>query len=211
MKFRRKSADPVEPTETDVEAPAAEESAAIGPFDIDEDPADGYARIDLGSLLIPVAEGLELRLQVDEATQEVRAALLTTDEGALELRAFAAPRNGDLWSEARPKIAAEYAQRGGTASERTGPWGPELACQITLKTPDGGTGTQPARIIGVNGPRWMVRATLLGRAAVDASQASGWEEVIQRVLVRRGDQAMPVGDELPLRVPTDGSVQRSDG
>jgi hypothetical protein len=231
VKFRRKSAEEVEWGEVKAEAvdddapddldddldddddgdepPAA--GPALGPHDAEGAPDDGYARVDLGSLLIPAADGLELRLQVDEATDEVRAALLTSNEGALELRAFAAPRNGDLWSEVRPKIAADFAQRGGTASAGEGPWGPELACQLTVNTPDGRTGTQPSRIIGINGSRWMLRATLLGRAAVDESQAHAWEEIIGRILVRRGDGAMPVGSELPLQVPAGGVMRGSDG
>ena len=204
MKFRRKSADPVETA--DVEEPAEEEAPATGPFDA-EDPADEYTRIDLGSLLLPTAEGLELRLQIDEQTEEVRTVILASNEGGLEVRAFAAPRGGDLWSEVRPKIAADFAQRGGTATEREGHWGPELACQLTVKTPDGGTGTQASRIIGINGSRWMLRATLLGRAAVDPSQTSHWDELIKRIRVRRGDHAMPVGAELPLQVPQGADPQ----
>lgn len=211
MKFRRKSTESGDwgvevMAEPDVDDPAEEEAPATGPFDVD-DPADEYTRIDLGSLLLPTAEGLELRLQIDEQTEEVRTAILASKEGALELRAFAAPRGGDLWSEVRPKIAADFAQRGGTATERTGSWGPELHCQLTVKTPDGGTGTQASRIIGINGSRWLLRATLLGRAAVDPSQTAHWEELIQRVRVRRGDHAMPVGSELPLQVPPGANPQ----
>ena len=44
--------------------------------------------------------------------------LMAASEGALELRAFSAPRNGDLWSEVRPQLAADMARRGGTATER---------------------------------------------------------------------------------------------
>ena len=212
MKFRRKSADAVEPeAEATVEVPVEDTRPEIGPYDISDFVEDDYARVDLGSLYLPAAEGLELRLQVDENTQEVRAAMLASNEGAVEVRAFAAPRNADLWADVRPKIAADFAQRGGTATEQQGPWGVELACQLTVKTPDGQTGTQPSRIIGINGPRWMLRATLLGRAAIDASQKQAWEEVIQRIVVRRGDHAMPVGDELPLRMPSGNATRLTGG
>ena len=77
-------------------------------------------------------EGAELRLQVDEQTGEVQSVMLAGEEGALELRAFAAPRNGDLWSEVRPQIAADVAQHGGTATEREGRWGTELVCQMQV-------------------------------------------------------------------------------
>jgi hypothetical protein len=215
VKFRRKSADaeaaaaadPAAETETPEEPGAA---VAGGPYDIDDLPDDRTARIDLGSLLVAPAEGLEVRLQVDEERDQVQAVLLAGPEGALELRAFAAPRNGDLWSETRPRIAADFAQRGGTATEREGRFGTELVCQVTMRMADGRTGTQPSRIIGVNGPRWLLRATLLGRPAQEPETAGGWEDVIARVAVRRGAHAMPVGAELPLTMPPpEQLIQRS--
>ena len=77
--------------------------------------------------------------------------MLAGADGAVELRAFAAPRGGDLWDEIRPQIAAEYAQRGGTATEREGRYGTELHCQLTVRTDDGKTATQPSRVVGING------------------------------------------------------------
>lgn len=213
MKFRRKSSDTPDEVVTDAADPATEPGAAAGPHDADAIPGEGAeGRIDLGSLLIVPREGMEVRLQVDEETEAVQAVLLATEEGALELRAFAAPRNGDLWGEVRPAIAADFAQRGGTASEREGRFGTELACALTVQLPDGQTGTQPSRIIGVNGARWMLRATLLGRPAFEEAVAGPWEDVIADVVVRRGTQAMPVGAELPLRLPPrDQLVERPSG
>jgi hypothetical protein len=178
-------------------------AAATGPFDIDDVAGDGVQRVDLGSLLLTPEPERELRLQVDERTQQVQAVVLTGPDGALELRAFSAPRNGDLWSEVRPQIAADMSRRGGTATERDGSFGPELVCQLTVKTDDGRTATQPSRIIGINGPRWMLRATLLGRPAMDPAAAGPWEETLRKVVVRRGEHAMPVGDPLPVTLPPD--------
>ena len=205
MKFRRKSA-PAEPgvgPDVEEEGVAEVDAAPVtGPFDVDDLAADDpLARIDLGSLLIPAAEGVELRLQVDEATDQVQSVLLAGEEGAVEVRVFAAPRNGDLWGEIRPRLAADFAQRGGTATERTGPFGPEVLGQLTVRTPDGRTGTQVSRVIGVNGPRWMLRATLLGRPAVEPESAQPWEDLIAGIAVRRGSQAMPSGAELAVTMP----------
>jgi hypothetical protein len=199
VKFRRKSteseaveATPDEPVEPD---------QAVGPFDVDDLPADGVERVDLGSLLIQPEDGRELRLQVDEASGAVQSVVLAGPDGAVELRAFAAPRGGDLWSEVRPQIAAEMAQRGGTATEREGPFGTELVCRVTTTRESGSSGTQPSRIIGINGPRWMLRATLLGRPAMEVDSSEAWEETITKVAVRRGSGAMPVGDVLPVTLP----------
>ena len=205
MKFRRRTDQPEPVEETAGESPVEEVAApaATGPFDIDDVAGDGVQRVDLGSLLLTPEPERELRLQVDERTQQVQAVVLTGPDGALELRAFSAPRHGDLWTEVRPQIAADMARRGGTATEREGAFGPELVCQLTVKTDDGRTATQPSRIIGVNGPRWMLRGTLLGRPAVDPEAAGAWEETLRRVVVRRGDHAMPVGDPLPVTLPPD--------
>lgn len=200
MKFRRKSAGPgADEVETPEEAAPA--TPPVGPFDVDELPEDGVERVDLGSLLIAPEEDRELRLQVDETTGEVQSVMLASADGAVELRAFAAPRGGDLWSDVRPRIAADMAQHGGVATEREGRFGTELVCQLSVTRGDGTTGTQPSRIIGINGPRWMLRATLLGRPATDPDGSTAWEDTITRVAVRRGGAAMPVGDLLPVTLP----------
>ena len=218
MKFGRKSTPTPDPAETvgPEETPQVAEPRT-GPFDADEVPDDGVSRVDLGSMLVAPVPGSELRLQVDERTQQVQSVLLAGADGALELRAFAAPRHGDLWSEIRPQLAADMARRGGTATERQGRFGPELVCQFTVKTPDGRTGQQPSRIVGINGSRWLLRATFLGKPATDEEIAASWEDALTQIAVRRGDQAMPVGDPLPVtlpdearRVAPDGPVQDSD-
>lgn len=201
MRLRRKSetsADADVDLGDEQEAPT---EAAPGPYDADDLPADDAERVDLGSLLIIPEPGRELRLQVDEASGAVQSVVLAGPDGALELRAFAAPRNGDLWSEARPQIASEMAQHGGTATEREGRWGTELVCRVQVRTADGKTGTQDSRVIGVNGPRWLLRATLLGKPATDLDGSADWEDALSRVAVRRGAHAMPVGEALAVTMP----------
>jgi hypothetical protein len=208
--FRRRSREePVEPDDIRPDE-QADDLAGVpadqhtgGPWDADEVPEDGIDRVDLGSLRVAPAEGTELRLQVDEQTGEVQSAMLAGEEGAIELRAFAAPRGGDLWSEVRPQIAGDVAQHGGTATERDGRWGVELVCQMQVVMPDGTSAMQPSRIVGVNGPRWLLRATFLGHPAVEPDDAREWEDALGAVVVHRGSHAMPVGDALPLVLPDD--------
>ncbi|PWN03659.1 DUF3710 domain-containing protein [Nocardioides silvaticus] len=218
MRFRRKSDvdDAPETSETGAENeaetvadgdPAAEPAGGEGgPFDADDLPDDGVPRIDLGALLVAPAEGRDLRVQVDEKTGTVRSVVLAGKDGAVELRAYAAPRNGDLWGEVRPQIAADAARRGGTATENDGPFGTELFCEMQVKNAEGKVATQPSRVIGFNGPRWLLRATFLGRPAVDAEALDEWCSTVTRVAVRRGAQAMPVGEQLPLTLPAE--IQR---
>ncbi|MDN4173182.1 DUF3710 domain-containing protein [Nocardioides sp. SOB77] len=205
VKFRRKSVDPTPAGGSTGDGAHADDAAGatapVGPYDSAELPPGDGERVDLGSLLIAAAPDRELRLQVDERTGEVQAVLLTGTDGALELRAFAAPRNGDLWSELRPRIVAEMAQRGGTATEREGRFGTELLCDLPVTRADGQSATQPSRIIGINGPRWLLRATLLGRPAVDPEAGREWEDVVTNVAVRRGAGAVPPGEPLPVTMP----------
>ena len=208
MKFRRKAQatdaaegedTPTTGTDGAIETP----DTRTGPFDVSQVEGDGIDRADLGSVLVPAIADRELRLQVDEQSGLVRSVMLAGSDGACEFQAFAAPRNGDLWSDVRPQIAADMARRGGEATEREGRWGTELVCQMPVKRPDGTDATQPSRIIGINGDRWMLRASFLGRPALDPDNTAEWEDALAQVVVRRGEQAMPVGEPLPVRLPDD--------
>jgi len=217
VKFGRKKS---EGSEAAPQGDQAEETAAVqadapaqpgdslrseGPWDVSEVdlPEEDPTRVDLGSLVVPRREGLELQLQVDQQTQQVVAVVLADKEGAVELRAFAAPRNGDIWDDVRQQIAAEVSRRGGTASEADGPWGTELRVVLKVTTPEGQTGTQPSRVFGIPGPRWMLRATFFGRPALEPSENGTIEQVLRDVVVRRGGQPFAPGEALPLTVPSE--------
>ena len=203
--FRRRSSSEPDAAEPEAAGAPGEQPVldARGPWDSENAPADDLDRVDLGSLRVAPRDGADLRLQVDESTGEVQSVMLAAEEGALELRAFAAPRNGDLWAEVRPQIAADISRHGGTATEREGRWGTELVCQMQVVLPDGNQAMQPSRIIGVNGARWLLRATFLGGPAVEPENADDWEDALAQVVVHRGSHAMPVGDALPLTLPED--------
>lgn len=208
MRFRRKSDENAQPgDETAVQsaeaAPAAGTDPDSGPYDVSQVEGDGIERADLGSVLVPAIADRELRLQVDEKSGQVRAVMLAGQDGACEFQAFAAPRNGDLWADVRPQIAQDMVRRGGQATEREGRWGTELVCEMPVQRPDGSTATQPSRIIGINGDRWMLRASFLGRPALEPDATADWEDALAQVVVRRGEQAMPVGEPLPVKLPDD--------
>ncbi|MET3960242.1 hypothetical protein ABIE44_000176 [Marmoricola sp. OAE513] len=215
MRLRRKNTDPVvEPAGTpdaSVVEPAetSADPAPAGPVDVEDlDPDTTY--IDLGSMLVAPVDGLELRLQVDEDSGEVLAVLLVAEEGVLEMRAFANSRGGDLWDEARSEIAADTERRGGTATEREGSFGTELYCQVPVEGPEGESLVQPSRIVGYNGPRWFVRATMAGRPAMDAEYCAPFEQAIRSLAVRRGHEAMAPGEPLPLKLPPEARPQTED-
>jgi Protein of unknown function (DUF3710) len=178
---------------------------ANGPWDVSEVriDEDDSSRIDLGSLLLTPRDGLELQLQVDEASGEVAAVILAGETGAVELRAFAAPRNGDIWDAVRRQVAGEVARMGGTATELEGAYGTEVKVALTVTRDDGQRVQQASKVVGIPGPRWLLRATLFGRPAVEHLEDGDVETALRDVVVVRGSTPFPPGDPLPLTMPAD--------
>ena len=182
--------------------------AAVGPFDISEVDEETRDCVDLGSLLVTPVGEMELRLQVEEESGAVIAAVLVAEEGALELRAFAASRGGGAWDELRPRIAAETARMGGTVTEQEGSFGTEMLCHVPVEDENGQLVTQASRIVAHEGSAWMLRATLMGLPAVDAGSAGPWEETIRQTVVRRGRDAMAPGSAAAPRAASRGQARR---
>lgn len=173
---------------------------ARGPWDADA-PFPAGSRVDLGAIQLPSVEGMEVRLEVDKATNVVSAVAVLLDGSSLQLQAFAAPRTDGIWDEIRDEIAASITQQGGTVDDLPGPFGRELLARLPVRTPEGRTGHRPARFIGSDGPRWFLRGVLTGRAAVEPDAAGTLEELFSQVVVVRGTDARPPRDLLPLQLP----------
>ena len=82
-----------------------------------------------------------------------------------------------------------------------GPFGTELRARFPATTSDGTKGYRPARFIGIDGPRWFLRAVISGPAAIEPTASAEFDELIRAVIVRRGGDPMPPRDLLPLQVP----------
>ncbi|WP_410787302.1 DUF3710 domain-containing protein [Kribbella sp. C-35] len=204
MIFRRKGKNDEPETGESLDETGTADVRAEGPFDSTEvDAADLEAedRIDLGALVVTGMPGMELGLQVDEQSGVVQAVLLMLDDSALELRAFAAPKTSGIWDEVRQEIAGEAARMGGTATESEGPFGTELVLVVPVEDPEGQVFSQTSRVIGVDGPRWLLRGTVLGRAAVESDAAEPMEATLRNVVVVRGNEPMAVRESLPLQMP----------
>lgn len=188
---------------TDVEAPAAAEPQPVGhpagPWDV-ADLTDDLGRFDLGGLRLAVPESGSVQLEVGEG---MLLPTVVTDSGALQLSAFAAPRREGIWAEVRAEIAEALRHDGGTAEEVDGPFGPELLAQVPVAAPDGTVALQPARFLGVDGPRWFLRGLVTGPAATDPAAAAVLEDAFRQTVVVRGSDAMAPRDPIALRVPRD--------
>ena len=190
-----------------------EETETTGPWDVADVPDDGVARIDLGALRLPAMSGMELRVDVN-AQQQVVGASLRSGESLLQLSVFAAPRAGGLWDDVRAELARNAGDQGASLTEVEGPFGPELAGTVLVAGPaqPGQPGApkpvrQPARFLGVDGPRWFLRGMLSGPAAAGPADAAALEEAFRAVVVVRGTAPMPVRDQLPLTLPPQAAEQ----
>lgn len=171
-----------------------------GPWDVTE--VDGReGRVDVGALWMRGVPGMELRLEIDQASQQVNAATAVIGDSALQVQAFAAPRSGGLWDEIRTEIAGAIETQGGTAEEREGVVGTELRTRMPSAGPDERTVFAPATFLGVDGPRWFLRGVLSGRAAIDDAAAEPLVAVFRAVVVVRGTEPMAPRELLPLALP----------
>ena len=195
--------DGVSTDEPEVAAPVVVERTG-GPWDASQ-VDDDLPRVDLGAILLPGVQGMELRMEIDKATNVVSAASILLDGSSLQVQAFAAPRTDGIWDEIRAEIAESVTQQGGSADDLPGPFGRELLARLPVRTPEGRTGHRPARFIGADGPRWFVRGVITGRAAVDPSAATALEQLFGGIVVVRGTDARPPRDLLTLTLPGPGA------
>lgn len=194
---------------------APPEERADGPWDESEVDKPLEGRVDLGGLLVPAVQGMEVRLEVSEQ-QQVMAITVVLGQSAIQLQAFAAPRSEGIWEEVRDEIAAEVTKQGGVIDKGVGAFGPELRARVPVRLPDGNQGVQVVRFLGADGPRWFLRAVISGQAAVQPEAAAVVEDVFRNVVVVRGTQAMAPKDPIPLRLPpqarpTDEAAQEQAG
>jgi len=196
--------DEVAAEEDDPATEAAEEPAAPvsvsnpqGPWDAADAPADEL--LDLGGLRVPVVEGFDISITAEEEVPVV--VTYSADDGLMQLHAFAAPRSSGIWDEVRDEIAQSLKESGGSASDADGTFGVELRATIPVQQPDGSTALQPARFVGVDGPRWFLRALLTGPMIERPARSAELEAIIRRVVVVRGPDAMAPRDVIPLKLP----------
>ncbi|MEU8129720.1 DUF3710 domain-containing protein [Micromonospora sp. NPDC049049] len=199
MIFSRKRADAERQTRDERATQGPDQGDATptlerGPYDISES-YDDVQRLDLGSLHIPAIADVEVRVQADPQGV-VQQVVLVHGDNALQLGVFAAPRSEGIWDEVREEIRQSLLRDGASAQEVAGEYGPELHAQVN--TPDGATNL---RFVGIDGPRWMVRGVFQGPVATDPAMAGPLVECLDGLVVDRGQEAKPVREPLPLRLP----------
>ena len=196
-----------EPDEDAGDEDEDDDPRADGPFDIEEVDLgqDDITRIDLGSLILTPWQRLNLQLQVHEATQQVRAVTGIWRNSGLEISLFAAPASGGLADDLREELVEEAQQAGGTAELARGPFGTEVRRVMPQTGPQGQQLFHVSRIWFAEGPRWLLRGTLLGEAALaegGEAKAGPFVEFFRNLVVRRGDKPMVPGELITMELPT---------
>ena len=162
-----------------------------GPHDVDEAPDDGITRLDLGSIRLPVPEGAQLQVEMDQ-NKAVRAVHVVTPVGQLTVNAYAAPKSGGLWREVSTELAEQLRGDGATVRTAKGEWGLELLAAV---------GEVSLRFVGVDGPRWMLRGVVAGPPEAAEGSAHALYDLVRGTVVVRGNQPMPVRTPLPVELP----------
>ncbi|MDR1790256.1 MAG: DUF3710 domain-containing protein [Propionibacteriaceae bacterium] len=190
---------------TDDWEPSDDDPRADGPFDIDEvDLSDDYPRVDMGALIITPVEGFGIRTQAQPGTNQVPAVLITWEKSGMELALIAAATSGGTVKHIADELTEEAEEAGGEITAEEGPFGLQLRRLIPVD--DGGKKAKfhVSRIWLVEGPRWVIRATILGEAAINDSDPTLLEpfaEFLRNLVVRRGATPMAPGDLIPLTLP----------
>jgi hypothetical protein len=175
----------------DADEPAPEELE--GPFDIEDfdDPAVAeLARLDLGSVLIPMPEAGQLQVELTE-TGVPSAVWVVTPNGRFTIAAYAAPKTGGLWREVASELAESLRNDSAQVSIKDGPWGREVV----------GTATGVVRFIGVDGYRWMIRCVINGPHETMEALEQEARAALADTVVRRGDTPLPVRTPLTVQLP----------
>lgn len=176
-----------------------------GPWDVseldDSNIAHTAARLDLGGLRVRPAAGMKVQMQVDQASGKATSVLLVAESAAVQLMVIAASKSKPLWPQTKRALQSDADRKGGSAQDGNGPWGPVLRMAIPATGPDGNKGVQPSVVLGIDGPRWMLRATMIGKAAVEQAQMNQMMGIVQDTIVVRGDAPMAPGEVIALTPP----------
>ncbi|EHR62096.1 DUF3710 domain-containing protein [Saccharomonospora cyanea] len=190
--FGREPYDTGTGAEADPEDTVDGDGRSEGPYDVSEAPEDGVPRMDLGSIRVPVPNGSQVQVEMDQGSGTVRAVHVVTPQGQVTVSAYAAPRSGGLWREVSGELAEQLRSDGARVALGRGEWGIELSAIV---------GEVALRFIGVDGPRWMLRGVIAG----PQSEASRAPEVLRAIMrgtvVDRGEAPMPVRTPLQITLP----------
>lgn len=169
-----------------------------GPFDESDDTITG--------LLDPDGEGLGIldfgayafvppvntQLQIESSEEQNLVVHVLSGQSNITIDAYAAPKTGGQWRFVASELADGLRNQGAKVSIQDGPWGREVI---------GSAAESVIRFIGVDGPRWMLRAVIVSSPAEAEQSAEIARTMLSHTVVRRGTNPMPARTPIPLVLP----------
>ena len=200
------SKDAEEPTEKSDQTSQADrdeaEQSGKGPWDsLDSEAPDTDEYLDIGALMLPFLKGSELRLKANSQTGDVLGATITYGSSSLELEPFAAPKSLGLWDEVR----ADLLKANPSCKEVDGVFGKELTLPVKVKGKNLLT-----RVVGIDGPRWMLRGIFSGPAAKGGKEKDVLDGYLADLVVVRGDEPLAPRDLVPMHAPITPNQRRGE-
>lgn len=179
-----------------------------GPWDYDDegiDPDDDDRYISFGSMFLPLVEGLTIRAKRSQDPQSpspLESITVQLGDGAIEIVPFAAPKTLGLWDD----MSDELLDANKSAKVQEGRFGDEVMLPVAVKGK-----TMMTRIVGVDGPRWLLRGIFTGDAAdSESDNKKALEDYFAQIIVRRGDAPLAPRDIIPILPPKTAAQRRAD-
>lgn len=169
-----------------------------GPFDesdgtitglLDPD-GEGLGILDFGAYAF--VPPVNTQLQIESSEEQNLVVHVLSGQSNITIGAYAAPKTGGQWRFVASELADGLRNQGAKVSIQDGPWGREVI---------GSAAESVIRFIGVDGPRWMLRAVIVSSPAEAEQSAEIARTMLSHTVVRRGTNPMPARTPIPLVLP----------
>lgn len=169
-----------------------------GPFDesdgtitglLDPD-GEGLGILDFGAYAF--VPPVNTQLQIESSEEQNLVVHVLSGQSNITIDAYAAPKTGGQWRFVVSELADGLRNQGAKVSIQDGPWGREVI---------GSAAESVIRFIGVDGPRWMLRAVIVSSPAEAEQSAEIARTMLSHTVVRRGTNPMPARTPIPLVLP----------
>lgn len=169
-----------------------------GPFDesdgtitglLDPD-GEGLGILDFGAYAF--VPPVNTQLQIESSEEQNLVVHVLSGQSNITIDAYAAPKTGGQWRFVASELTDGLRNQGAKVSIQDGPWGREVI---------GSAAESVIRFIGVDGPRWMLRAVIVSSPAEAEQSAEIARTMLSHTVVRRGTNPMPARTPIPLVLP----------
>ena len=180
----------------------SEETATVnhGPYDYNE-AREKSKCLNMGAIKVPAIA--DMQIIPDPSPQEgyYTSVTLLIDDSALNLMVLSDSKTSSIWNELLELLSQDTHENNGTFTEQKGSFGKEYIVKTPVTTPDGRKATETMCLIGFEGPRWVLRTIITGKALNDEQARNTVDEILNKIVVDRGENPIPPGEILLLTLP----------